>query len=246
MSQDRVRGRVPAIILAGALSLGLVGIVGAPASAATIPVTTWAELVAAIDAANLDPDVDTITLTGVDADYVANTPLPQISTPVHLEGPGSHLLTIDLNGSDGVRIDGVDEASVRGLRLIDGDQYGIFVTGSTVVEITDVAVEGATGFGLGIQYTSANVQHSTFVTNAGGGAWATIEANEVVAFSDTTFEGNSSGVVLHVWNSARATLTDVTVNDSDNRGVSAHGYDQAEVTFANVESSNSGGGGIMI
>lgn len=248
MSQDRDRKRIPAIILAGALALGLVSGVGAHASAATIPVTTWAELVAAIDAANLDPDVDTITLTGVDADYVADPllPLPPITTPVHVIGPGSTQLTIDLRGSYTVNIDGVDEASVTGLRLINGYPNGLHVIDAAGIEISDVVAEGAFEYGLLSMFSSVTVHDSAFIANGTWGAWAEVSASDVVSIIRTTIERNTLGLGFQAGDSGSLIVTDVTVDDNDDVGVHVSAHALAEVAISNLQSFGNGDIGIAI
>lgn len=239
MPQRDSRHRLAAAVLITlALAFGLTGLPGAPAHAATITVSNWSQFRSAIIAANADTDVDTIVLAGNSADYVnsASESVPSIMTPIHIVGPGSGQLTIDLNFNT-LTIYQASEASVTGVSFTRG---GVNAWESTNVVIDDIAVDRSGNSGVRFSGTSGAIRNSVFVNVPWAGIDVTAYDSHAVEVRNITIRDtghlwdDSSGLVITARDGARVVVSDVTVTDADNRGAFIHAQNTSTVEVTNL------------
>ena len=186
--------------LFGALALA------APAHAETFEVTNTNDagegsLRAAIAAANASEGEDTIDATGVSGTIQLVSPLPAITEPVEIQGPGSDELTVRRSGGGAYRIldiqadepRGAGWYEISGLTLTRGhatDGGGMRTQGRAYVVLRDVVIRGnrADREGGGVFHDGIllSIHHSTIAANramAGGGVRAVDQGDLALARS---------------------------------------------------------------
>lgn len=230
---------------------------------------TWSHcsLREAINAANADPDVDSIRLVaasgastsrfGMPARSMANgtivtltSPLPAITTSVHIIGPGADLLTIDANGTAAARrhfaIQGAVTGSVRGLTLING--RGAAAAGSIFI-----------GDGADIKVQNVTMSGNETVDGEGGammvmGENTKAELTNVVMTNNRANGASKPGGALSITSGAQVSMTggsitNNTVSDGWGGGVrtlnATLAMTNVQVTGNRTLANAGGGGGIL-
>jgi predicted outer membrane repeat protein len=157
----------------------------------------------AIQDANADPGVTDINFSGVSGSINLTTVLPDITTPVNINGPGAGTLTI--NAPAGKRIFNVNipkanknaPVNISGLTLSGGNP------------------SGDDGGAIAAKYADLTVSHSVISGNQAnnGGAIATITASTTVRYS--TIDNNMTNIASARGGAFVTTLGYLTVSRSE-------------------------------
>lgn len=235
----------------GALAAALLA---SPAGASTFTVTNLSDggagsLRQAIDDANNNPGVDTITFSGSvtgTIDLVLN--LPQITEGVEIDGPGSDVLTIsggglyhafdvETLGTGAVTMSGLTVADSVGLVSLYGDiQGGAVRVTNTTITLDDIQIRNS----LAQSGLSDAFGGGLFVDNSSG-------TGDVV-ISDTVIAGNEARSAAPNENSGgggawikanNVTLTNVEFSDNEARfGGGAYVESENQLTIDNAFVTN--------
>lgn len=238
---------------AGALALAVGGVVGfaTPAVAVEIPVSSEAELVAAIDASNASPEADTIDIAA--GTITLTDGLPTIIGDVTIRGAGSESTIITGAGAwrtfSAYSPSGVLNVEIDGLTVSESATMGIEAY-ATDLTLADVVVT-ASGFS-GLTQVGGNlaVTDSSFTGGAlGDGATIMSPYGATITITDSEFNGNTEtglrlgSSVLDGGGGQTIMLTDVVANDNGATGVMV-GFDAPgvnnQVTLERVSADSNG------
>ncbi len=240
-ARSRSLTRITALGAAGLLTAGLLGVVAAPAYAVTFPVTNAAELAAAIDDANADPDLDTIQ---INASFALAVNLPTITEDLIIEGNGN---TITGAGSNAFDIDGVDQVEIRNL-TITGAFYSIFSNASGLT-LDGVTITGGILDGLEVWDGTLSVTDSVFTQNTTGGATISVNGGPTeVTITGSTFDENG-GTGLSIdgdVDDSTFTVTDTTMNDNAENGFGFDFRGDSSLALTRVTANGNGQDGFDI
>lgn len=214
-------------------------------------VSSWEELIEAVELANLNGEPDTITLTGTSADFVAGagpaSALPPIVGELHIVGPGSDHLTIDLAMEQVVGVVSASDVSISGVSIINGAPHGLHVLDSANVVLDDVAVEGAVDSGLRFVNSSGAIRNSWFAANGGEGVAVVGTAPVEVDIFSVTATGNArDGINVTVDDGARITMADVEATQNGASGLTVETRGAAEVSVTRLVGVGNNGLGATI
>jgi hypothetical protein len=151
-----------------------------------------------------------------------------------LDGPGSRLEHVALNGND------------TGMLAILGD--------SGVLDLVDVHADDNTYEGVDIEMSESAALTSTRlsasrngVTCGCEGAYITLADDATATFTTTTASGNGDeGIGVYLDNRSSATFTDTIANDNGDDGVEAEAYKHASLTFTRTTANDDDGDGMDV
>jgi hypothetical protein len=202
-----------------------------------------AELETLINEANLDPGLDTITLA-INCSYQLTAPLPDISSPISIEGNGS-----TITGNTTFRIflvERLGELTINDLDLTNGN--AATGGGGAILNAGTVILNGASSiFG-----NSASSSSGGGALRNNGGAVTLNDASSIFENTATSSSNNSGGGIFN--NGGTVTLNDAS-SIRGNTGASGGGIrhnggtvtlNDASSIFGNIATGSSGGGGIRM
>lgn len=228
-ASSRTRSRALAALAAAAL--GLAGAVAAasPAHAVTYPVANEADLISAINAANVDADEDAITITGP---ITLTAALPQITTPLTIDGGGN---TLTAGGFSAITATGgAAQVSVSNL-TIAGALTGVGGGTDAMLTVTDVTVTSPTVGGIVVSDASLIVNGATVTGSTG--AFGVFVQNLVmprtIELTDLNVSGSTAGHGIIV----ASGFGDATVTGGSSTGNSGEGYSLAAIGDATIDVS---------
>ncbi|CAN5302122.1 hypothetical protein BH09ACT5_BH09ACT5_11200 [soil metagenome] len=234
-----------AALAASALIGASVLVLASPAAAAVI--TTEADLVSAINDANLLPDHDVIELGG--AGFTLTADLPWIEEGVTITGPGSAGFTIDGGGWAGFHLENPLATT------IEATITGITVTNTTVDSVTaygvnltldDVATVGTVEYGLDFDGGNLTVTNSSFAGALNGNS-IYVSGADIAQVSSSSFSDNDSlGLVVDATGTSSITLADLTVSGNGNTGLDAQADDAATLTIQRLTADANGYIGLSV
>lgn len=260
-----VRPRTFAIPLAAALGISGAMLAASPAAAATFPASTEAELMAAINDANVTPGADTITIT---ANITLTGSLPQITDELTIDGQGN---TLDAAGFNALNAsltaltvnDLVINVPINGVVVSDGAftasnldivnaTIGIEIDESDVLlddtVVTGSAVGNVTITNLALVPTTVEIRDSEFsssVTEDGlrlilGGSGTLVMDNVV------TDDNDDFGIDVTLSGTAAGTVTNSSALGNGNFGVMLAVVEDAHLEIDNVDGDSNVAGGRVI
>ena len=209
------------------------------AEAATIPVTTTADVAAgqctlrdAIAASNQNTatgacpagagSIDTIDLSGLSGTITLGSALPPIDGLVTVRGPGSKALAI--SGNDSVRVLEVDggSAAVSGLSIVHGRcTYGCGIENNASLTLDDVTVD----HNVAVLTGGANLfPEGGGIVNNGGDlsiTRSTVSSNSSRATGGTNQNGPAGGGIYN--QQGAVTVADSTIASNDSTAVAGPG-----------------------
>ncbi|TXK18839.1 right-handed parallel beta-helix repeat-containing protein [Homoserinibacter sp. GY 40078] len=211
-----------------ALGLAFVGLTAAPASAATYSVSSPTEsaLTTAINDANANPGLDTITITATGT-VTLTADLPAITDTVQIVGPGADQFTIDANGHDAFVVQSVSGTpSISGLRITGASGDGIYAA-DTNLTLDDITVNDSADDGL--RFAPGNppyvllISDSDFSSNSGDGAEIDLAGAAAVrdSITNSTFSSNG-GEGLHLKLRAATGLDLTNITATENAGTNLY------------------------
>lgn len=194
-------------------------LVASPAAAVTYPVSTEAELIAAINDANASTTVDdTISITGT---ITLSEDLPSIRDSVSIVGAGSGATTIDSNGYYGLEIYGTtgdrQTVLVQGVTLENATFNGI-ESSETNITLSDVRIDSAVNYGMLAYASNVTVTNSVF-TNSSTGLYVYNSGNTVQISSSAFNDNLNLGLNVYSLGAATTTVSNVTADSNDQEGV---------------------------
>ncbi|HRN30428.1 MAG TPA: right-handed parallel beta-helix repeat-containing protein, partial [Terrimesophilobacter sp.] len=230
-----------ALSATAAISLALAGtlLVAAPASAAVFTVADETDLIIAINAANGNPDADTINLTGTG--FTLSGDLPTIVYPVSIVGPGMGTFTLDAANHRAFRFDGsvngIFDASVSGLTIehagVTLNDGGIHST-DTNLQISTVTVTESQR-GLNVLGGSVTVTDAFFTDNVNNGVYLFLENTSDTEFLRVQSTGNGLyGFLAELHDGVSLEITDTQSNDNAQNGFLIDAYDQSTLTITDT------------
>jgi predicted outer membrane repeat protein len=196
-------------------------------------------LVAAINQANSDSDLDVICLSSgayaMNVVQMMNTGLPLITTPIEIQGNGAAL--IRAAGSPAFRIFNVvaggqlvlDSVSITGGQISGADGGAIFNMAGTV-EVVDSLITGNSARSGGAIYNdngSVTITNTDILSNsaaaASGGGILNIGTGSVLTITDSAVNDNNASTGGGIYNAnGRVTVTSSTI--SGNSATTAAGF----------------------
>ena len=214
---------------------------------ATIAVTSLGDagagsLRAAIEQANLDPAMDTITFDAtVRGTITLTTALPDLSTATEIEGPGPAALRVARSGIAGTsdfsifKVRSGAEVTISGLSIMDGRGIigGGGIDNSGTLRVTDSTISGnGAGAGGGGIYNDAGtltISNSTISDNSafGGGhipgqGGGIANFSGALTISNSTISGNSTGGdgggIMNLWGTLMISDSTISGNGAGDLG----------------------------
>lgn len=236
-----------ALVLASVLSIGVIGVAATPAHAATFPVSTEAELVAAINDANANGTSDTITLTA--SGFALTADLPLITETLAIVGPGSGLFTIDAASfALFASLGSVTNTSfaLSGITVQNAALFSINTEDIAVV-LSDLVVDSVIQHNRG-NFSASDVDVSSAPST--GGLALAASGNDVVNLIRVVVSGTFlEGIGIAAGGDAVVVMTDVTVTGSGTDsydGINVTVEDAASLEIVNSEFSGNFSDGIQI
>ncbi len=248
MSAVSYRNRVAAAIGTIALALGSVVFVSAPASAADVTVTSGPDLVAAINAANLNPDADTITIGNAIA---LSADLPQITNPLTIQAAGSSSVSLSALDFDVFNVSaGAGAVTIKGFTITSaGNTNSTYAIDSATPDLTvdDIVVTGSYG-GLRINGGAGTITNSTFKTSSDYGVLLESITTGTITFSNDDFSSNDyDGFNASIGGIGKLNIDHSTSNDSANgNGFSIESAGIAEISLDTVEANSNDEDGLDV
>ncbi|MBX3068764.1 MAG: right-handed parallel beta-helix repeat-containing protein [Cryobacterium sp.] len=258
--------RFIAVIATACLGVGGALVVSTPAFASTFTVSdtgdgagTVGTLRWAMTQAEANPGPDTIEFSITGSIPAGATPLPAITQPLTITGPGSAQMTVNALGDafssslandlaiSGLTIDAVGKAvnkSSGSLSLTDvvaggsGDS-GISFTGTATgenVTLTDVTVDGGTAVGIDLSLSGglANLSNVTVKNRSNSGVvFEPGTVATITANNVTTSSNVGVGFELDL-DGGSASLTNISSNGNDAEGIVIDTIGSATVTASNL------------
>lgn len=267
--RSSVMRRLVATIAAVCLGIGSALVVSTPAFASTFTVSdtgdgagTLGTLRWAMTQAEANPGLDTIEFSITGSIPVGATPLPVITQPLIVTGPGSTQLTVSALGDafssssstdltiSGLTIDAVGKAvskSSGSLNLTDivaggsGDG-GIYFSGAATgdnLTLTDVTVDGGSAVGIDLSLSGglANLSNVTVKNRDDSGVVFQPGTVATISANNVTTSSNANvGFELDL-DGGSASLTNISSDGNDAEGIILDTIGSATATASNLAAS---------
>jgi hypothetical protein len=201
---------------------------------------------AAIQYANLNPDVTTITFSISTSDHtvILRSALPDLSTDMKITGPGANGLVVEGGGAF-IRIFNVGPAAsvnISGLTITSGRNGGLVNIYGGTVTLSNCTLRNNSGSAVfNATGGTVSISNSTLTDNVNSEAGGAISNSGKMNVTGCTIRRNLAGIKGGgVYNSGNLTLTNTTV--ADNRVVVAADYSPSIVVdaYGGGISSNAG------